>query len=79
MNGAVFNAARRAGCTARESEAIATYAESETLDDAARKLGISDRWLLKLLRQARNRVDAPHNVALVANVLSIPEPSTLTR
>jgi DNA-binding CsgD family transcriptional regulator len=77
MNQAVFRAARRAGCSAREAEAIATYVDSETLEDAADRLGISARWLLKLLRKARGRVDAPHNVALVAAVLSKPELSTL--
>lgn len=66
MNNAVRQAALRAGCTRRESEAIATYADSETLDDAAESLGISTRWLLELLRRARGRVDAPHNVAFMA-------------
>jgi DNA-binding CsgD family transcriptional regulator len=70
LNQAILRAATLAGCTQREAEAIATYADSETLEDAARKLRITTRWLLILLGRARRRVDAPHNVAFVASLWS---------
>lgn len=62
---AVFDAAFTAGCSKRQAEVIATWLISETLDDAAATLGISQRAVLQHLRLARGRLNVAHNGLLI--------------
>jgi DNA-binding CsgD family transcriptional regulator len=70
LNQALFQAARQAGCTAREAEVLATYVESQTIMDTAIKLQTSERAVAASLARARKRVKAPHVAALVVAILS---------
>jgi DNA-binding CsgD family transcriptional regulator len=83
VNEAVYLAAIDAGCSQRQAEVLATWVDSETLDDTAAKLGISQRAVLKHLREARHRLNVPHNGKLVAAVLQsvahIRTPTAATR
>jgi DNA-binding CsgD family transcriptional regulator len=49
---------------------LATWVDSQGIDDTAQLLGISNRRVLQHLRQARHLLNVPHNGKLVAVVLS---------
>lgn len=69
MNDDVYRGAIKAGCTQREAEVLATYVESETIEDAADRLGITSRTVTLRLGAARRRLRAAHTPALVAIVI----------
>jgi DNA-binding CsgD family transcriptional regulator len=68
LNTAAYQAARRAGCTAREAEVLATYVESEKMATAAKKIGISEQTAKNAMSHALQRLAAPHAAAAVARL-----------
>jgi DNA-binding CsgD family transcriptional regulator len=70
VNTAVYNGARRAGCTPRESELLAVYVESEKMANAALELGISLHTAKNTMTKVYRRLDVGHAAAAVARVMS---------
>lgn len=72
VNAAVFEAARRAGCSVRQAEVLAVYVESETVQDASAKLGIAEQTAKIHLSDVRKLLKVPHTAAAVAKLVSAP-------
>lgn len=68
MNFAIFAAARHAGCTTRQAEVLATYVESETVVETAKKLNIAEQTVKIHLADVRLLLKAPHNAGAVAKL-----------
>lgn len=67
---AVFNGARRRGCSVREAEVLATYVESDKYEDTAFQLGVSRQTVKNTLIKIYRKLDVPHAAAAVARVLT---------
>lgn len=65
MNGAIFQAARDAGCTRAEAEVLAWYVEVDTLREAAYRIGISEGNAQNHASRAKRRLNAPHLAAAI--------------
>jgi DNA-binding CsgD family transcriptional regulator len=70
VNTAVYNAARRAGCTPREAELLAVYVESPKMAVAAHELGISEHTAKNAMGKIYRKLDVAHAAAAVARVLA---------
>lgn len=69
MNTAVFQGARRHGCSVREAELLAVYVESEKMEAAAQVLGISKNTAKNHMSSIYLRLAVPHAAAAIAKVL----------
>lgn len=80
VNKALYDAARRAGCTKRQAQTLAVYVESEKIQVAADELGITTHTAQDHLSQVYARLDVAHAAAAVARLLTdipvIPEKQT---
>lgn len=70
MNGALYQAARAAGCTDKQATFLAVYVESEKLADTATKLKINPQSARAMSVRILRRLDAPHLAAAVARLLA---------
>jgi DNA-binding NarL/FixJ family response regulator len=70
VNEAVYDAARRAGCTDRQAKVLAVYVESEKIAVAANTLGIQTKTASDHLVRVYRRLKVRHAAAAVARLLS---------
>lgn len=70
MNLAVYEAAKKAGCTKRQAQVLATYVESDKLAVAAYRLGITHHTAEGHLSRVYDRLDVPHAAAAIARLLT---------
>lgn len=69
-NLALYQAARKAGCSKREAEVLAVYVESPNLDAAASSLGISPQTAKNHMHAIHRKLGLRHTSAVVARILA---------
>lgn len=70
LNAALYLAARQAGCTAREAEALAVYSESAKAFDAAMKLKVSEQTVKNHLHEVRRKLGVTTTHQAIMKLLS---------